>query len=101
MSNENPSTKARVAIIGSRKASAKGLSTAAHIASVLSKKGVVVVSGLAEGIDTAAHETAIREGGRTVAVLGTPLNRVYPQKNSHLQHEIMTNHLVISQFPIG
>src|SRR5712664_3096731 len=98
---EIPLPSPRVAIIGSRKASAKGLSTAAHIASVLSKKGVVVVSGLAEGIDTAAHQTAIEEGGRTIAVLGTPLNRVYPQKNSQLQSQIMTNHLVVSQFRIG
>ncbi len=98
---EIPLPRPRVAIIGSRKASAKGLSAAAHIASVLSKRGVVVVSGLAEGIDTKAHETAIEEGGRTIAVLGTPLNCVYPKKNSQLQQEIMTNHLVISQFPIG
>ena len=98
---EIPLPRPRVSIIGSRKASAKGLSTAAHIASVLSKREVVVVSGLAEGIDTTAHETAMRENGRTIAVLGTPLNRVYPQKNSQLQQEIMTNHLVISQFPIG
>src|SRR5713101_497887 len=98
---EIPPPSPRVAIIGSRKASAKGLSTAAHIASVLSRKGVVVVSGLAEGIDTAAHQTAIEEGGRTIAVLGTPLNRVYPQKNSQLQSQIMTNHLVVSQFRIG
>src|SRR5216117_3710458 len=98
---EIPLPRPRVAIIGSRKASAKGLNTAAHIAGVLSKRAVVVVSGLAEGIDTTAHETAMREGGRTIAVLGTPLNRVYPQKNSQLQQEIMTNHLVISQFPVG
>jgi DNA processing protein len=98
---EVPLPRPRVAIVGSRKASAKGLVTAAHIASVLSKRGVVVVSGLAEGIDTSAHETAIEEGGRTIAVLGTPLDRVYPQKNSQLQEEIMTNHLAVSQFPIG
>src|SRR5438094_6470562 len=98
---ETPLPNPRVAIIGSRKASAKGLSTAAHITSVLSKREVVIVSGLAEGIDTTAHETAIKEGGRTIAVLGTPLNRTYPQKNSQLQKEIMKNHLAISQFPIG
>lgn len=96
-----PLPKPRVAIIGSRKASAKGLSTAAHIASVLSKRNVVIVSGLAEGIDTMAHETAMKGDGRTIAVLGTPLDRVYPQKNSQLQKEIMTHHLAISQFPVG
>src|SRR5216117_149803 len=98
---EIPLPRPRVSIIGSRKASAKGLSTAAHIASVLSKREVVVVSGLAEGIDTTAHETAMREGGRTIAVLGTPLNRVYPQKNSQLQQEIMTNHLSSRNSPLG
>src|SRR5712692_1616428 len=59
---ETPLPNPRVAIIGSRKASAKGLSTAAHITSVLSKREVVIVSGLAEGVDTTAHETAIKEG---------------------------------------
>ncbi len=98
---EIPLPRPRVAIIGSRKASPKGLDTAAHIASTLSKRGVVIVSGLAEGIDTAAHVTAIERGGRTIAVLGTPLDRTYPAKNQELQKEIMTNHLAVSQFPIG
>jgi DNA processing protein len=98
---EIPLPTPRVAIIGSRKASPKGLSAAAHIARVLSKRGVVIVSGLAEGIDTASHVASIEEKGRTIAVLGTPLDRFYPQKNSGLQKEIMSNHLAISQFPIG
>ncbi len=98
---ELPLPRPRVAIIGSRKASAKGLETAANAARVLSKRGVVVVSGLAEGIDTMAHRTAIAEGGRTIAVLGTPLDRTYPQKNLDLQKEIMNHHLAISQFPVG
>jgi DNA processing protein len=96
-----PLPKPRAAIIGSRKASERGLATASRIAKTLTEHGVVIVSGLAEGIDTMAHETAISEGGRTIAVLGTPLNRTYPQKNSQLQNEIMKNHLAISQFPIG
>lgn len=91
----------RVAIIGSRHASSKGLDAASHIARVLSKRGVVVVSGLAEGIDTAAHTTTIENGGQTVAVLGTPLNRVYPQRNFQLQRTIVENHLAVSQFPNG
>ena len=98
---ETPLPRPRVAIVGSRKASVKGLDAAADIATTLSKRRVIIVSGLAEGIDTAAHRAAIEEGGRTVAVLGTPLDRVYPQKNLQLQEEIVTNHLAISQFPIG
>jgi DNA processing protein len=96
-----PLPKPRAAIIGSRKASERGLATAIRIAKTLTDHGVVIISGLAEGIDTMAHETAISEGGRTIAVLGTPLNRTYPQKNLQLQNEIMKNHLAISQFPIG
>lgn len=98
---EIPLPRPRVAIVGSRKASPKGLDAAKDIAGTLSKKGVVIVSGLAEGIDTAAHKSAIKEKGRTITVLGTPLDHVYPQKNSQLQKEIMTNHLAISQFPVG
>jgi len=96
-----PLPKPRAAIIGSRKASERGLATAARITKTLTDHEVVIVSGLAEGIDSMAHETAISEGGKTIAVLGTPLNRTYPQKNLQLQNEIMKNHLAISQFPIG
>ncbi len=96
-----PLPRPRAAIIGSRKASEKGLDVAAEIARTLVKKAVIVVSGLAEGIDTAAHRAAIEAGGRTVAVLGTPLDRVYPKKNGFLQDEIMRDHLAVSQFPSG
>ena len=98
---EIPLPRPRAAIVGSRKASTKGLDAAADIARTLVKKGVVVVSGLAEGVDTAAHRATIEASGRTIAVLGTPLNRTYPQKNLQLQQEIVSNHLAISQFPIG
>jgi DNA processing protein len=91
----------RVSIVGSRKASPEGLSDARRITKILVEKEVVIVSGLAEGIDTAAHETAIETGGRTIAVLGTPLNKTYPRKNLKLQQEIMHHHLAISEFPIG
>ena len=96
-----PLSGPRTAIIGSRKASPQGLKAAGDIAKTLVRKGVVVVSGLAEGIDTAAHNTTIEEGGQTIAVLGTPLDRVYPQKNLQLQEAIKRHHLAISQFPIG
>jgi len=91
----------KVSIIGSRKASPQGIENAQNIAKILIENQVIIVSGLAEGIDTAAHETAIRMGGKTIAVIGTPLNKTFPSKNFDLQQEIMKNHLVVSQFPIG
>ena len=98
---EYPLRTPRAAIVGSRKASPNGLKVARDIAKTLAKKGVTVVSGLAEGIETAAHTTAIDEGGRTIAVLGTPLDQSYPSQNTRLQETIMRDHLVISQFAIG
>lgn len=98
---EIPLPRPRVAIVGSRKASMTGLKATADIAKTLSKKGVVIVSGLAEGIDTAAHTATIEEKGRTIGIIGTSLDRVYPRKNSKLQDEMMTDQLVLSQFPIG
>ncbi len=91
----------RVAIVGSRKASARGIETASDLASFLGSKSIVIVSGLAEGIDTAAHESAIEHGGSTVAVIGTPLNRSYPAKNAELQEAIMAEHWLISEFQQG
>lgn len=91
----------RVSIIGSRGASEQGLLEAKEITKFLVENGVVIVSGLARGIDTVGHETAIEYGGRTVAVLGTPLNKAYPKENAELQKEIMENHLAISQYPVG
>lgn len=96
-----PLPSPRVSVIGSRKPSPEGLEAASNIARVLAKHKVIVVSGLAEGIDSSAHKGAIEANGQTVAVLGTPLNRVYPWKNLQLQEIIMRKHLAISQFPIG
>lgn len=91
----------RVAIVGSRKASGEGLGRAARLARLVVEKGAVVVSGLAAGIDTAAHTSAIKHGGKTIAVIGTPLDRTYPKENEALQAEIARNHLLVSQFPAG
>lgn len=96
-----PLPQPKVSIVGSRQASSEGLKSAENIARILSKKGIVIVSGLAAGIDTSAHKATIANGGRTIAVLGTPLNRTYPPKNFDLQQEIMYNHLAISQFQVG
>lgn len=91
----------RVSVVGSRKASKEGVQRVASLVRQLVSNGVVVVSGLAEGIDTVAHETAIQEKGHTIAVLGTPLDKVFPAKNRALQELIMREHLAISQFPSG
>lgn len=91
----------RVAIVGSRKASEEGLVRAVKLSRILVERRVVVISGLAEGIDTAAHRSAIDNGGRTIAVLGTPLDKVYPKKNRPLQDLLSKEHLAVSQFPPG
>jgi DNA processing protein len=91
----------RVSVVGSRAATKEGLARAAKLSRLLVERGVVVVSGLAEGIDTAAHLAAIDSGGRTVAVLGTPLDQVFPAENRVLQTRIMREHLAVSQFAPG
>ena len=95
--NERP----RVSIVGSRKASADGINRAKKLARLVAERGGVVVSGLAIGIDTAAHTAAIAANGLTVAVIGTPLNEVYPRENAMLQELIQDQYLCISQFPPG
>ena len=91
----------RVSVIGTREPTGKGIMDAREITQILVGKDVLVVSGLAAGIDTVAHRTAIDLKGRTAAVLGTPLNRSYPRQNAGLQEEIAADHLAISQFPAG
>jgi DNA processing protein len=90
-----------VAIVGTRQATPGGLQQAADLAAGLAARGVPVISGLAAGIDTAAHTRALSEGGRTVAVIGTGIDRAYPAQNAALQEEIATKGLVISQFLPG
>lgn len=92
---------ARVAVVGSRKASLPGRKRVERLVSGLVERGVVIVSGLAAGIDTAAHEETLRRGGRTIAVLGTPLDEVHPASNALLQARLMKSGLVVTQFPIG
>lgn len=91
----------RLAIVGSRDASTEGVRRSAKLAWTLASHGVVIVSGLAKGIDRAAHEGAIQAGGRTIAVLGNSLARCYPAEHARLQEEIYERHLLVSQFPAG
>jgi DNA processing protein len=85
-----------VAIVGTRKASSEGLGQARAIATSMVDAGYVVVSGLAAGVDTAAHRAALDAGGRTVAVIGTGLDHVFPKGNAGLQREIGETHAVVS-----
>lgn len=88
-----------VAIVGTRSPTAEGVSNTARIAQALVREGYTVVSGLAKGIDTAAHNAALSAGGRTIAVIGTPLFDAYPRENAELQEKIASEHLLISQVP--
>ena len=87
-----------VAIVGTRAASAQGVQRARDLASEVAGRGLTVISGLADGIDTAAHLGALDVGGRTVAVIGTGLRRSYPAKNAGLQRRIEETGMVLSQF---
>lgn len=91
----------RVSIVGSRNASNDALRRTRVLARSLVERGMIVVSGLAIGIDTVAHETALEFGGHTIAVLGTPLDEFFPSQNRQLQERLMQHELVVSQFPPG
>lgn len=87
-----------IAVVGTRKASRVGLESATLLATELARKGVTVLSGLARGIDGAAHRGAIDAGGRTVAVMGTGIDRIYPAEHAALAEEIVEAGALVSQF---
>ena len=89
-----------VAVVGSRKPTPEGVKNAKAIVEGLAKDKFTVVSGLAAGIDTVAHITAIENRASTVAVIGTPISQTYPRQNEHLQEYIAQRHLLISQVPV-
>ena len=89
------------AIVGSRRATPGGLQLTREIAAELASRGVTVVSGLARGIDTAAHLGALDVSGSTIAVLGCGIDRVYPPENSRLFHRILEENSIISECPPG
>ena len=90
-----------VAVVGSRRASPYGVNAAAHVAKQLASAGVVVVSGLARGIDAAAHHAALDAGGTTIAVLGTGIDITYPRSNARLYRRIEERGAIVSEFPPG
>ena len=91
-----------VSIVGSRRETRYGRNQAFGIARDLAAQGVIIVSGLARGIDTAAHKGALEAGGKTIAVLGSGLNNIYPQENAKLADEIAaTGGAVVTELPPG
>lgn len=90
----------RITIVGTRRCTDYGRSEAHHLAGELVRRGITVVSGLAYGIDAAAHRGALDAGGRTLAVLGSGLGRVYPQKHTGLAERISENGAVLSEYSL-
>lgn len=90
-----------IAVVGSRHATSYGLSTTKRLCTDLSAFDITVVSGMARGIDTAAHEGALQGKGKTIAVLGSGLQRIYPAQNKKLFNRIAENGAVVSEFPLN
>jgi DNA processing protein len=93
-------SKRSVAVVGTRSPSDEGVRRTKRIVRLLIQDGFTIVSGLAKGVDSAAHKAAINEGGKTIAVIGTPITQAYPPENAKLQEHIAENYLLISQVPI-
>jgi DNA processing protein len=88
-----------LAMVGSRAATRDGLDNTRRIADALARLGVVIVSGLARGIDAAAHQATLDAGGRTIAVLGSGLDQLYPREHTDLAHRIAAGGAVVSEYP--
>jgi len=90
-----------VAVVGTRRASSYGRQVSEELASFLAANGVTIVSGLARGVDAIAHQSALKSGGRTIAVLGSGVDRIYPSEHTQLASKIMANGALISDYPLG
>lgn len=88
-----------VSVVGSRNASKEAMKKTEILVKALVKRNIVVNAGLAKGIDTITHQTALKNNGRTIAVIGTPINQYYPKENKNLQLAIEKHGIVVSQFP--
>lgn len=91
--------KTAVAIVGSREMTSRGKELAYKFSYELAKNKIVIISGLARGIDTIAHEAALNAGGTTIAVLGSGIDLIYPPQNKNLAEKIMQNGCLVSEFP--
>jgi DNA processing protein len=96
-----PTDRHAVAVVGTRRATHYGMDSARKLSYQLGKAGVCVLSGLAVGIDTASHEGALRAGGRTVAVIGSGFDHIYPEENRDLADRISEHGAVLSEFPFS
>ncbi len=97
----DPSNRRVIALVGTRRPSSYGRQTTDRMAYALAEAGFVVISGLAEGIDTVAHRGALKAGKETWAVLGGAIDCLYPTSNRGLAEEVSANGAVISEFPLG
>ncbi|QMT33734.1 DNA-processing protein DprA [Conchiformibius steedae DSM 2580] len=93
--------RAAVAIVGSRHCTPQAARIARDFAQALSEQGITVISGMASGIDAAAHQGALQGSGSTIAVWGTGIDRVYPPAHRNLAHQIAEQGLIVSEFPLG
>jgi DNA processing protein len=96
-----PQDRFAAAVVGTRRPTAYGIAVARDVAALLASSGVTVVSGLARGIDAAAHKAALEAGGRTLAVLGSGLDRIYPPEHRRLAEAIARAGAVASDYPLG
>jgi DNA processing protein len=90
-----------LAVVGSRRCSTYGVNVAESLSRDLASHGLTIVSGLARGIDAAAHRGALELGGQTIAIVGTGLETIYPKEHKKLEEQIIANGAVVSEFPLG
>ena len=96
-----PADDLAIAVVGSRAATIYGRQVTEKLVSELASSGLVIISGLARGIDAIAHRAALDAGGRTIAVLGSGVDTIYPPENRKLAEEIVENGAIVSEFPLG